>query len=439
MEIYKYILLIMGSYIAICSIFSKTFAKFPICFENIFGRKISIITRYVVAFGILYWIFDSLNKRFFAKKEGWMSIADIRKSADEDINVSLIPDDVKDIPEVACSKLSAAEEKEFEKLNNMTMAERSNADKSRLRKLRDRKNTKELTPAEKAKLEDLKNKPDLSSAEKSQLKGLKSRQCHGQFSDIPDGYYGYTIIMREASDKTFKYDFYKTGKNIKAEGKVVREQKMRPISSVESDCKLKKDRDGNLAIDRSIEAKSPNSDSTKCVNSINLLKSKKDQKQYDANNLDSVRTNIELSPSEKESKQKNPDVDVDIDLLNPKPVYYEPGSYTFGASTYVPNYEQSVYLSKTTNLSQTTPLTLTPNNSGGFCESMKNDKMGLDKKCQSLNSDVCPSTSCCVLLGGEKCFAGTESGPTNKSAFSDTTITNNDYYYYKSKCYGNCP
>ena len=103
MEIYKYILLIIGGYIAMCSIFSKTFAKFPIRFENIFGRKISIITRYAVAFGILYWIIDSLNKQFFSKKEGWMSIADIKKSTDKDINVSLIPDDVKDIPEVACS------------------------------------------------------------------------------------------------------------------------------------------------------------------------------------------------------------------------------------------------------------------------------------------------------------------------------------------------
>jgi hypothetical protein len=433
MEIYKYILLIMGSYIAICSIFSKTFAKFPICFENIFGRKISIITRYVVAFGILYWIFDSLNKRFFAKIEGWMSIADIKKSTDKDINVSLIPADVKDIPEVACpgdEVLSPSEKEQLAELKKKPKAQLSEVDKSRLERLESM--VKQFQERRKSA-----KKIGRTTGEKDV--NPNTGKCHGQFSDIPDGYYGYTIITREASDKTFKYDFYKTGKNIKAEGKVVREQKMRPISSVESDCKLKKDRDGNLTVERSLEAKSPNSDSTKCVNSINIVKSKKDQKQYDANNLDSVRTNKELTPSEKEDKQKNKDFDVDINLVNPKPVYYEPGSYTFGASTYVPNYEQSVYLSKTTGLSQTAPLSLTPNNSGGFCESMKNDKMGLDKKCQSLKPDVCPSTSCCVLLGGEKCFAGTESGPTNKSAFSDTTITNNDYYYYKSKCYGNCP
>jgi len=431
MEIYKYILLIIGGYIGLCSLFSKIFIKLPICFESIFGSQISFIMRYVVVLGFLYWLFEELNKRFFSKKEGWMSIAEIQKSAEknDDIDASLIPSDVKDIPEVPCPTNP-----------NNNSSGLSSDEKKQLNDLKKKEKAGKLSNADKMTLADLLSKEKLQNLGKAT--GEKdinpvTGKCHGQFADIPTGYYGFTITTREASDKTFKYDVDKeTGKNIKAEGKVVNEQKMRPLTSVESDCKLKKDPDGNPTIERSVEAKSPNSDSKKCINRINILKSQKGKKQYDANDMSAIR-NKELTPNEKESKQKN--FEVDLDLVNPKPVYYEPGSYTFGASTYVPNYEQSVYLSKTTNLSQTTPLDLTPNNTGGFCAAMQADQLGLDKKCQSLSQDVCPSTSCCVLVGGEKCFAGNETGPTNKSAFSDTTIVNRDYYYYKSKCYGNCP
>jgi hypothetical protein len=360
-----------------------------------------------------------------------MSIAEIQKSAEknDDIDASLIPSDVKDIPEVPCPTNP-----------NNNSSGLSSDEKKQLNDLKKKEKAGKLSNADKMTLADLLSKEKLQNLGKAT--GEKdinpvTGKCHGQFADIPTGYYGFTITTREASDKTFKYDVDKeTGKNIKAEGKVVNEQKMRPLTSVESDCKLKKDPDGNPTIERSVEAKSPNSDSKKCINRINILKSQKGKKQYDANDMSAIR-NKELTPNEKESKQKN--FEVDLDLVNPKPVYYEPGSYTFGASTYVPNYEQSVYLSKTTNLSQTTPLDLTPNNTGGFCAAMQADQLGLDKKCQSLSQDVCPSTSCCVLVGGEKCFAGNETGPTNKSAFSDTTIVNRDYYYYKSKCYGNCP
>jgi len=435
MEIYKYILLVVGGYIAICRIFSKIFMHLPICIENIFGRQIDFIMRYVVVFGFLYWLFDELNKRFFSKKEGWMSIADIKQSAkgDTDIDASLIPSDVKDIPDVPCPEseaLSPAEKKQLEELKKKPKAELSEVDKSRLEKLEGMVRQSDERKKNAEKIGKTTGQKDVNPT---------TGKCHGQFSDIPTGYYGFTITTREKSDKTFKYDAYKeTGKNIQAEGKVVNEQKMRPLESVATDCKLKTSPDGKPTLERSVEAKSAESDSKNCINRVNLLKSRKDQKQYDPNDLSAIR-NKELTPSEKEEKQKNKDFDVDINLVNPKPVYYEPGSYTFGASTYVPNYEQSVYLSKTTGLSQTAPLSLTPNNTGGFCASMQNDKIGLDQKCQNLDADVCPSTSCCVLLGGEKCFAGDETGPSNKSAFSDTTITNRDYYYFKSKCYGHCP
>jgi hypothetical protein len=431
MEIYKYILLVVGGYIAICRLFKNS----PIRIEKLFGDKISFIMHSVVVFGFLFWIFSEFYKRLFSKKEGWMSIADIIQSArdNEDIDASLIPSDVKDIPDVPCPEseaLSPAEKKQLEELKKKPKAQLSEVDKSRLEKLEGMVRQSDERKKNTQKIGKTTGEKDVNPT---------TGKCHGQFSDIPTGYYGFTITTREKSDKTFKYHSDKaTGKNIQAEGKVVNEKKMRPLDSVATDCKLKTSPDGKPSVERSVEPKSSNSDSKKCVNRVNILKSQKDKKQYDPNDMSAIR-NKELTPSEKEEKQKNKDFDVDINLVNPKPVYYEPGSFTFGASTYVPNHEQSVLLSETTGLSQTAPLSLTPNNTGGFCASLQNDKLGLDKKCQSLDPDVCPSTSCCVLLGGEKCFAGDETGPSNKSAFSDTTITNRDYYYYKSKCYGHCP
>jgi len=400
--------------------------------EN-YKYNLIVVGGFIAVFGFLYWLFEEFNKRFFSNKEGWMSIADIFKSAsaNDDIDISLIPSDVIDIPEVECPKdvgLSPAQTKLLGELEKIKPSDISQADQSRLDQLKGMKRQFEDRQKSAQKIAKTTGEKDVNP---------DTGKCHGQFADIPDGYYGFTITTRENSDKTFKYDADKeTGKNIQAEGKVVNEQKMRPLESVASDCKLKTSRDGKPTVERSIEAKNSSSDSKICLNRVNILKSQKGQKQYDPNDISAIR-NKELTPNEKEDKQKN--FAVDINRVNPKPVYYEPGSYTFGASTYVPNYEQSVYLSKTTGLSQTAPLSLTPNNTGGFCSAAKNDKLGLDKKCQSLDPDVCPSTSCCVLLGGEKCFAGDETGPVNKSAFSDTTITNRDYYYYKSKCYGNCP
>ena len=62
----------------------------------------------------------------------------------------------------------------------------------------------------------------------------------------------------------------------------------------------------------------------------------------------------------------------------------------------------------------------------------------IDERCEKLPKDVCASTSCCVLLGDQRCVQGNKQGPTNKGVYSDTTIKNKDAYYYMSKCFGNC-
>ena len=119
-------------------------------------------------------------------------------------------------------------------------------------------------------------------------------------------------------------------------------------------------------------------------------------------------------------------------------LYYAPGSYKFGPSNYVPNYEESVYLSKLTNEPTTSSILDAPYLKSGFCEADKSFPNKIEEKCNSLNEDTCASTKCCLLLGGQKCVAGSENGPTNPSNYSNFQIINRDYYYYQGKCYGNC-
>lgn len=118
-------------------------------------------------------------------------------------------------------------------------------------------------------------------------------------------------------------------------------------------------------------------------------------------------------------------------------LYYEPGAYRFGPSSYVPNYEESVYLSKLTKLS--TNLPYSESSSGkGFCEKYKNYPDKLEEICRTISPEECASTNCCALLGGTRCTYGDTNGPKIKAIYSDQMIANKDYYYYQGKCYGNC-
>jgi hypothetical protein len=132
-------------------------------------------------------------------------------------------------------------------------------------------------------------------------------------------------------------------------------------------------------------------------------------------------------------------------LMNGNNKYYQPGSYLFGASSYVPNYEDSVYLSNSTNYGSY----VDPKNAAtykdattmakGPCEIYKDDPDKLEQACQNIDNNVCSSMSCCVLLGGSKCVAGNSYGPLKEANYSDAFIKNKDYYYFQGKCYGDCP
>lgn len=120
-------------------------------------------------------------------------------------------------------------------------------------------------------------------------------------------------------------------------------------------------------------------------------------------------------------------------------LYYSPGTYTYNSASYVPNYEETVFLSKLTNEPTTINVQNMPKNQSGFCAATQSSIIERDAKCNSVDKNVCASTECCVLLGGSKCVAGDQNGPSNKTNYSDTTIVNRDYYYYRGTCFGNCP
>jgi len=118
--------------------------------------------------------------------------------------------------------------------------------------------------------------------------------------------------------------------------------------------------------------------------------------------------------------------------------YYEPGTYKFGASTYVPSYEDSVYLSKTTGQSSVANYLDQASLVKGACDYYKDQPNELEKACLKVDKNNCSSMSCCVLLGGSKCVSGNENGPHNHLNYGDISVKNKDFYYYGGKCYGNC-
>jgi hypothetical protein len=165
--------------------------------------------------------------------------------------------------------------------------------------------------------------------------------------------------------------------------------------------------------------------------------------------------NVQYHDSEQDIIKQN---DLDLELVKPiyvkdasgnvvelpwtsvkgNTTYNEPGTFRYESSNYVPNYEDSVYLSRLTGLSYTKPVYDTASQLGGFCSFNKNSGVNTETACLKLDKNTCASTSCCVLLGGAKCVAGNENGPTMKSNYSDIYLKNKDFYFYQGKCYGNC-
>jgi hypothetical protein len=81
-------------------------------------------------------------------------------------------------------------------------------------------------------------------------------------------------------------------------------------------------------------------------------------------------------------------------------------------------------------------MNMTP--SDAFCQSYLGKSNLLEEGCSRLNKNQCLQTNCCIYTDLFKCSAGTVEGPTYKTNV-DGEFISNDYYYYRNKCYGNCP
>lgn len=202
----------------------------------------------------------------------------------------------------------------------------------------------------------------------------------------------------------------------------------------------------------SAETDVPTAPPTEITNNTVSSPDKKDELKYDPDNLNADyidESKIDTNVAEKGTawvKDKDGNMvalNQDDPLSGPDKLsnninYYEPGTYKYGSSTYVPSYEDSIYLSKTTGKSTVTDFIDESTIKGGICNHYKNMPEKLEEECGKLDTNLCAATNCCVLLGGSKCVAGNARGPVSKLHYGDITLRNRDYYYYKGKCYGNC-
>ena len=107
-------------------------------------------------------------------------------------------------------------------------------------------------------------------------------------------------------------------------------------------------------------------------------------------------------------------------------------------NTYVPYDIDKIQYSSLTGMSNSTPVYYINDIGEGFCKFHKTNIERLEYECNKLDNDTCAATTCCLLLGGQKCVAGNENGAKMTSNYGDSSIINREYYYYMGKCYGNC-
>jgi len=142
---------------------------------------------------------------------------------------------------------------------------------------------------------------------------------------------------------------------------------------------------------------------------------------------------------------------VDIDLYDQNTFYHETSTYDAGPRNFIPNYENTGYMSSlgSQNIQDLknkdpiylagAPLSNTRSSYLDINTLYKTDPASKEAACNAMNPSICASSSSCALLGGQKCVSADENGPIMKSNYSDFMIMNRDYYYYKGQCYGLCP
>ena len=123
--------------------------------------------------------------------------------------------------------------------------------------------------------------------------------------------------------------------------------------------------------------------------------------------------------------------------VSPPAAYVPAAGGASGAPNFVPNYEESVYLSRTSGQSQVAQFAAAPPPTD-FCAAAAGSRRKTEAGCAALGAAACAATDCCVLLGGRKCVAGGQTGPLLAENYLDPAVARKDAYYHRGVCYGNC-
>jgi hypothetical protein len=276
--------------------------------------------KYVIFLGFVWWAGREIYERFFSKKEGYKTkasmVADAQNKAeygdqsDRNTIYDKVLENAVDIPENPyqdiLEKAKTIPEKGIPKgyygvkINSMK-------DKSVVKE-------EKMLP-----VEVMPNMCKYNESNKSiePKKATDTVRCpdeyytffNNTFKNVTDDYYGITINSKNP------------------EGKIISEKKMISNDYMPDGCKSAD------TIERGIVPISPTGnfqkDQEKCRDKF-VTYGSGNQLKYDADNLSRYATNIEKTGSEKEDLLKK--FDVNVNLVNPPPIYYEPGSYTFGAT-----------------------------------------------------------------------------------------------------------
>tara|TARA_B100001173_G_scaffold311929_1_gene330892 strand:- start:359 stop:991 length:633 start_codon:yes stop_codon:yes gene_type:complete len=127
-----------------------------------------------------------------------------------------------------------------------------------------------------------------------------------------------------------------------------------------------------------------------------------------------------------------------INFFNDNQYYSSENATTYTNSNYVPSYEDTVYLTRSSLVSNSKPIYDSPSSLAGFCDYTHSNPSKTEEICNKIDNEVCASTTCCVLLGGEKCVAGNKNGPIMTENYNNPDISHKDHYYFNGKCFGNC-
>lgn len=105
--------------------------------------------------------------------------------------------------------------------------------------------------------------------------------------------------------------------------------------------------------------------------------------------------------------------------------------WNFNPIMHPPKLTQSVLIETMVNENEISP-------ASGFCQTHLGKAGDLEISCNKLTKNRCLQTGCCVFTSNEKCSAGSIEGATYKTDKDGSLITM-DHYYYRDKCFGNCP